>query len=183
MGSKEQNAGPDLPGVEKIETIARGIWQEAGRVLLCRQRPSTAQPEAGKDYWYLPGGHVDPGEQLTTALLREFREETGITGLHTGGCMLAEEQLFVQNSKRGPKPRHEYTFVFHVEHPHWPIADDGSPEPVPAAEPQLEFAWVEPAALIEMDIRPATTKAFLLSGSSGGAGTPTLFVSHSPHTT
>jgi 8-oxo-dGTP diphosphatase len=33
------------------------------------------------DDWTLPKGHVDPGEQLMTAAVREVEEETGVLGL------------------------------------------------------------------------------------------------------
>ena len=44
-----------------------------GRVLLVRR----AKP-AGFGLWSLPGGHVEPGEAVREAALRELREETGI---------------------------------------------------------------------------------------------------------
>jgi 8-oxo-dGTP diphosphatase len=40
--------------------------------LLCRHEKS------GKEYWLLPGGGVNSGESLTTALRRELYEEVGI---------------------------------------------------------------------------------------------------------
>ncbi len=47
---------------------------DAGRVLLVRQAPSTANAGA----WQLPGGGVDHGEDPLRALVREFAEETGL---------------------------------------------------------------------------------------------------------
>lgn len=44
--------------------------------LLVARRPATTV-YAG--YWELPGGKVDPGETPAAALVREFREELGIT--------------------------------------------------------------------------------------------------------
>ncbi len=45
------------------------------RVLLVKRR---FEPSAG--YWSFPGGHVEPGETLEEAVLRELLEETGLVG-------------------------------------------------------------------------------------------------------
>ena len=51
-----------------------GIILEKGKVLLIRRNH---YPFIG--YWVLPGGHVDYGERVERAMLREIKEEVGIT--------------------------------------------------------------------------------------------------------
>jgi 8-oxo-dGTP diphosphatase len=48
------------------------ILRREGRVLLCRHE------KPGRQYWLLPGGGVNLGESLVSALQRELTEECGI---------------------------------------------------------------------------------------------------------
>jgi len=52
--------------------VAGAVFDEAGRVLLVRQRYMAG--------WRLPGGGVDRGEPPQVAVLRELGEEVGLTG-------------------------------------------------------------------------------------------------------
>ena len=52
--------------------VAGAVFDDAGRVLLVRQRYMTG--------WRLPGGGVDRGEPPQAAVLRELGEEVGLSG-------------------------------------------------------------------------------------------------------
>ena len=73
---------PEAAELER-QDVADGVDQQVvaavvdvrGQVLLLRRPPDDAR--AGE--WEFPGGKVDPGEDLMTALRREVLEETGLT--------------------------------------------------------------------------------------------------------
>jgi len=104
---------------KKIELLARGIAIRDGQVLLCKNKDA--------DYWYFPGGHIEPGEPATEALEREFIEETG-KSVKVGRPLFIHEHFFLQSGK----PRHEYSFVFEVE----------APPKISSKEHHLEFRWI-----------------------------------------
>ncbi len=128
----------------KIELIARGLARRDNQVLLCLNRKG--------GYAYLPGGHVEFGETAREALEREFVEESGIE-VTSGGLVFISEGRFEQKGK----DRHELNLVFHVEHPHWP-------DPFPSLEEKIGFGWYDLASLHEVDLKPASIKAWLMAG-------------------
>ncbi|MGI5162237.1 NUDIX domain-containing protein [Microbispora sp. CA-102843] len=93
----------DLPIVER--DVVRLVVRDAlDRILLFHTREITA-PELGQ-WWELPGGGIDPGENHRQAALRELREETGIT--------IEEEQIGAPNWTRDGSFRHRD--VRHLQH-------------------------------------------------------------------
>ncbi|MBI2874967.1 MAG: NUDIX domain-containing protein [Firmicutes bacterium] len=63
------------------------------------------EPHAGK--WALPGGAVEAGERITEALVREVREETGLSAVP--GSFVAFTELIAGGA--GEKPAHHYIIL------------------------------------------------------------------------
>ena len=61
-----------------METVVNAILVRHGEVLLGKRSPTRSNYPGS---WSLPGGHVEGGETLDQALIRETREELGITPL------------------------------------------------------------------------------------------------------
>ena len=107
------------------ELCVGAVAIDDGRILLVRRG---TEPDRG--LWSLPGGRVEAGEAMVAAVVRELREETGLTGVC--GAMLGwVEQMTVEH--------------------HFVIADflvtilDGD-EPVPGSD-AAAAAWVEVSTL------------------------------------
>jgi len=123
--------------VSRIETIARGLWRQGDRVLLCR--------DLAHGHAYLPGGHVETGETAAEAVRREIEEECG-AHVTVGPPLLCWEAMFKQRGVR----KHEITLVFHVEH------TGGGPDPdqIVSLEDHIAFEWAAAAELPAAGVLP-----------------------------
>jgi 8-oxo-dGTP pyrophosphatase MutT (NUDIX family) len=63
---------PDHPSPTHAGAVAYRMSEKGARFLVISSSDGR--------HWVLPKGHVDPGESVGTAALRELREETGVLG-------------------------------------------------------------------------------------------------------
>ena len=120
-----------IPSVEAI--IVRN-----GKLLFLRRKNYPA-----KEQWWFPGGRIRRGESIEEALLREVKEEAGLT---------VTRYRFVNVYSRVFPERHDITIVYLCE------CDDGK---VKLNDEHSEFKFFEE---IPKDIHPYLLKAIKDSG-------------------
>jgi 8-oxo-dGTP diphosphatase len=115
--------------------VLRGILQDAKGRFLLMQRSSQCKGWPGK--WEFPGGKVDRGEELTEALMREWKEETGLDIIPT-------ECLDVFDWER-EQDRILY-FVFRVR---------AKSSRVKKSPEHDDFGWFTAAQMKKLDVSPS----------------------------
>jgi len=104
--------------------LCTGILERDGHVLLVATRyPNHAEP-----LWNLPGGRHERGETFSDTVVREFREETGLT-------IRVDGLAYVAESYDPATQTHFSNVAFHV---------DGSGEPAipPGEHSVVACAWI-----------------------------------------
>jgi len=113
---------------KRFHYLARGVIFVDGKVLLAHQIKA--------DNTFLPGGHIEHGENAKTALIREIEEELGMTPL-VGRFIGAVEHAWVDAFDN-----HEINLLFEVVI----TGLDASVAPQ-SQEGHLEFIWSRPEDL------------------------------------
>lgn len=112
--------GPANPG-EIVDVVAAVIRDPRGRLFI-GQRPAHKRHGG---LWEFPGGKVDPGESLATAVVRELKEELGLTATWVAPAPLYARQdpgqpfriLFVEADAAGEPELLEHQAVAWVPVP------------------------------------------------------------------
>jgi 8-oxo-dGTP diphosphatase len=133
---------------DKICVLSRGVIIDQKHILLCRTL------DLKKNFYFLPGGHVEHEESTEKALLRELVEETGFSCKIKRflGCL---EYSFVPGHS-SICHNHEYNFVFEVTSETLKMDIK-----VPQLEKHIELIWEPLSSLNEIDFRAEPLKKLL----------------------
>lgn len=134
---------------QRFQVRAAAIVIHAGHLLVHRA--------PADDYWALPGGRVEVGEEASATVVREMKEELGEEVVCTQLLHVAENFFDLAGQRN-----HEIGFYFLVSLPeasryldktqtYWGIEDDV----------QLEFRWVALKELAAINLRPTFLQASL----------------------
>ncbi|MFT5258407.1 MAG: 8-oxo-dGTP diphosphatase [Saprospiraceae bacterium] len=137
--------------VNKIELMARkridvavGILINEHAQLFAQQRPEGTDC-AGK--WEFPGGKLEPGESAVDALVRELKEELGIT-------LVAQQPLTVL----------EHNYAHADVRLHTYLCQQWEGKPI-GLEGQTTL-WAEPSAIAELDLLEAAVPLLNLANQA-----------------
>lgn len=120
----------------EIELIARGLCVQEDKILLAYLKE--------KDYYFLPGGHVEYGESVLTALEREIQEEISLDATAEAVVQIFEHTW--KNIKTNLTV-HEMNFLITFAVP--------KEAALIAQVPHLEFVWLPVSELSNIRFLPS----------------------------
>lgn len=120
-------------------TVGALIFDPQGRLLLVRSHK-------WRDRYVVPGGHVELGERLVDALLREAKEETGLD-VYDPEFLCFQEFIYDEDFW---KRRHFIFFDFACRTDSTVVQLNGEAE---------EFLWVLPEDALNLPLEPYTVVA------------------------
>ncbi len=138
MARRDYYHAPDAPSANSIVVAVTAFIQDAaGRLLMIRRTDN--------DLYAIPGGAQEIAETITQTVVRETREETGITVDVTGLIGVYSDPAHVIEFSDG-EVRQEFSICFRA----WPVRG----EPRTSSESK-EVLWVESARLEDLNIHPS----------------------------
>ena len=117
-----------------VEVVGSAIIEDGeGKILLVRS-------PKWHDKWLMPGGHIEPGEKIKQALLREAQEEVGLRLKYI--CVIASGELI--GSRDFHRPAHFIYFDVLFRTTNKNIKLDN--------KELMEYVWVKPKKALKMDL-------------------------------
>ena len=116
----------------QIEFIVRALIMDGDNILLCENKKG--------QHYFLPGGHVEFGENFKDALIREIREEVGVSG------KVAEVIGVLENIyKTVDDIHHEMNVIFFAG-----LSDVD----ISSQENHIAFHWIKSADIANINLLP-----------------------------
>jgi 8-oxo-dGTP diphosphatase len=145
------------PPAPEIRNLARAV-------ILCGSELLLAYVPA-KRFYFLPGGHVEPGESLCSALERELREEVTLPAafLDNGNYV----GLFEHGWTDGARSVHEFNHVWLFQ-----LERTARQHTVESRESHLSFSWVPLRTLATVGFRPDPLAHTLVAWLTGDQSAP-----------
>ncbi len=125
-----------------FEIIARVLVVKNGKILVCQAKE--------RDYYFLPGGHVEIGETSKEAIKREMKEERG-SRLEDVSFIGVVENVFEERSKE----HYEINIVFRAE-------EKKSSKSESSKESHILFKFLDVKDFKKCDLRPLVLKKSIL---------------------
>ncbi len=124
---------------ENIHVLSRAVIIDQGHILLCKTLDLKVA------FYFLPGGHVEHGESVEMALLRELVEETGAQCRIKRflGCL----EYSFEPGHSSICHNHEYNFIFEIE------SELKRNDPIPQLEKHIKLMWMSIDMLNDIDFR------------------------------
>ncbi|HEX4102195.1 MAG TPA: NUDIX domain-containing protein [Pseudonocardiaceae bacterium] len=138
MARRDYYHAPDAPTANSIVVAVTAFIQDADSRLLMIRRTDN-------DLYAVPGGAQEVGETIAQTVVREVREETGITVDVTGLIGVYSDPAHVIAFSNG-EVRQEFSLCFRAR----PV--EGEPR---TSSESKEVLWVEPAGLADLNVHPS----------------------------
>lgn len=126
------------------------LWNEQGEILVMKRAGGFASGG-----WFIPGGHIEPGERPATAAAREVFEETGIA-IDEAALRITGVMSYEVGSPSQPRTAH--TIIYNCDCP--ALAETA------INNEHIYFRWMTPEAYIARFLDPAMLRERGASGSS-----------------
>lgn len=140
-----------MPARTRLIVVAV-LTDDEGRVLLCRMAPDHG---VFPGQWALPGGGVEPGERIETALRREVREELGIE-LRSATPLLFKDDVLEKTFEGGSRELLHMVFLVYSCRP--------ASVALVLNEEFSEFVWTSGADLAALELGPLTRDTLVSAG-------------------
>lgn len=131
-----------------IHVLSRAVIIDQNHILLCKTL------DLEKNFYFLPGGHVEHGESVEISLLRELVEETGseVRIKRFLGCL----EYSFEPGANSICHNHEYNFIFEVESDNLKLQNK-----IPQLEKHIELVWIPLLKIADIDFRAEPLKRLI----------------------